>query len=54
MTELRRILCIRLSAVGDVINTLPALESIRRGFPQARIGFVVEDGRLAEKKPAAV
>lgn len=38
-----RILCIRLSAVGDVINTLPALEALRRGFPDAHIGFVVED-----------
>ena len=38
-----RILFIRLSAVGDVINTLPALEALRRGLPDARIGFVVED-----------
>jgi ADP-heptose:LPS heptosyltransferase len=38
-----RVLCIRLSAVGDVVNTLPALEALRRGLPRARIGFVVED-----------
>lgn len=38
-----RILFIRLSAVGDVINTLPALEALRRGFPDAHIGYVVED-----------
>jgi heptosyltransferase-1 len=38
-----RLLCIRLSAVGDVINTLPALEALRRGRPEAFIGFVVED-----------
>jgi heptosyltransferase-1 len=38
-----RILFIRLSAVGDVINTLPALEALRRGLPGARIGFLVED-----------
>ncbi len=38
-----RILFIRLSAVGDVINTLPALEALRRGFPDAFIGYVVED-----------
>ncbi len=38
-----RILVVRLSAVGDVINTLPALEALRRGFPRALIGFVVED-----------
>ena len=38
-----RILFIRLSAVGDVINTLPALEALRRGLPNAFIGYVVED-----------
>jgi 3-deoxy-D-manno-octulosonic-acid transferase/heptosyltransferase-1 len=38
-----RILFVRLSAVGDVINTLPALEAVRRGLPDARIGYVVED-----------
>lgn len=38
-----RILFIRLSAVGDVINTLPALEAVRSGFPRALIGFAVED-----------
>lgn len=39
----QRILCIRLSAVGDVINTLPALEAVRAAFPAATIGFAVED-----------
>ena len=39
----KRVLCIRLSAVGDVINTLPALEALRRGRPDSFIGFVVED-----------
>jgi lipopolysaccharide heptosyltransferase I len=38
-----KILFIRMSAVGDVINTLPALTALRTGFPQARIGFLVED-----------
>lgn len=38
-----RILFIRLSAVGDVINTLPALEALRQSFPQAHIGYLVED-----------
>ncbi len=39
----RKILVIRLSAVGDVVNTLPALQAIRAGYPDAVIGFVVED-----------
>lgn len=38
-----RILAIRLSAVGDVINTLPAVEALRHGLPDAVIGFLVED-----------
>jgi lipopolysaccharide heptosyltransferase I len=36
------ILILRLSALGDVIHTLPAAEAIRRAFPSARIGWVVE------------
>ncbi len=39
----RRILFVRLSALGDVINTLPALDALRRGLPQAHIGYLVED-----------
>lgn len=39
----RRILFIRLSAIGDVINTLPALAALRDAEPDARIGYVVED-----------
>ncbi len=37
------ILIIRLSAIGDVIHTLPALAALRRALPRARIGWVVED-----------
>lgn len=39
----RNILVVRLSAIGDVINTLPAVAAIRSAEPEARIGFVVED-----------
>lgn len=39
----QRILLVRLSAVGDVVNTLPALEAIRSALPEAFLGFVVED-----------
>lgn len=38
-----RILVIRLSAVGDVINTLPMLCALRQGYPNAYIGWIVED-----------
>jgi lipopolysaccharide heptosyltransferase I len=43
VSDAPRILFIRLSAVGDVINTLPALEALRRGLPGAFIGYAVED-----------
>ena len=33
---------IRLSAIGDVINTLPALRLIRKHYPNAHIGWAVE------------
>lgn len=38
-----RILLIRLSAVGDVVNALPTLTLLRRARPNAFIGFAVED-----------
>lgn len=38
-----RILLIRLSAIGDVINTLPALSLLRRARPDAYLAFAVED-----------
>jgi lipopolysaccharide heptosyltransferase I len=38
-----RVLIIRPSSLGDVIRTVPALVSLRRTFPQARIDWVVND-----------
>ncbi len=40
---IRSILLMRLSAVGDVVNTLPAVSAVRAAFPEARIGYLVED-----------
>jgi heptosyltransferase I len=40
---MQRILLIRLSAVGDVINTLPALSLLRKALPRAHLAFLVED-----------
>src|SRR5262245_14087948 len=34
---------IRLSAVGDVVRTLPALTCLRRAFPSAHIAWAVEE-----------
>lgn len=42
MTAVERILILRLSALGDIVHTLPAVEMLRLGFPQARIVWVVE------------
>jgi len=38
-----KILIVRLSAIGDVINTIPALAALRQNFPGSFIGWVVED-----------
>ncbi len=37
-----RILIVRLGAMGDVIHALPAAATLRRGFPEARITWLVE------------
>ncbi len=42
-----RLLIVRLSAMGDVIHTLPAAQALREAFPQAMIGWVIEE-RWAE------
>jgi 3-deoxy-D-manno-octulosonic-acid transferase/heptosyltransferase-1 len=39
----RKILIIRLSAIGDVVRTLPALRALRTKLPDAFIGWAVED-----------
>jgi len=38
-----KILIVKLSAIGDVIHTLPALTALRRHYPDARIDWLVED-----------
>ncbi|HEX6824304.1 MAG TPA: glycosyltransferase family 9 protein [Candidatus Sulfotelmatobacter sp.] len=41
--EIERLLIVRLSAMGDVIHTLPAAEALRKAFPNAIIGWLVEE-----------
>lgn len=43
MPQIRNILIIRLSAIGDVIHVLPCLHALRRAYPRARIGWLVEE-----------
>jgi heptosyltransferase-1 len=45
--RVEHLLIVRLSAMGDVIHTLPAAQVLRRAFPQAMIGWLIEE-RWAE------
>ncbi|MDA8418641.1 MAG: lipopolysaccharide heptosyltransferase I [Desulfobacteraceae bacterium] len=38
-----KILIVKTSAIGDVIHTLPALNCLRRHYPEARIDWLVEE-----------
>jgi heptosyltransferase-1 len=38
------ILIVKLSAIGDVIHTLPALNALRAHYPHAHITWLVEAG----------
>src|SRR5579862_1345551 len=42
-----RILIVRLSAMGDVIHSMPATALLRNAFPTAHIGWIIEE-RWAE------
>jgi heptosyltransferase-1 len=45
--QIERLLIVRLSAMGDVIHTLPAAQALREAFPNAMIGWLIEE-RWAE------
>lgn len=44
---IERLLIVRLSAMGDVIHTLPAAQALRQAFPNSMIGWLIEE-RWAE------
>jgi heptosyltransferase-1 len=46
-SNIERLLIVRLSAMGDVIHTLPAAQALRAKFPEAMIGWLIEE-RWAE------
>jgi heptosyltransferase I len=50
--NIERLLIVRLSSMGDVIHTLPAAQALRAAFPDAMIGWLVEE-RWAELLCAA-
>jgi lipopolysaccharide heptosyltransferase I len=39
----RRILIVRLGALGDVVHALPLLDALRRARPDAQLGWLVEE-----------
>lgn len=52
--EPMKILIVKLSSIGDVIHTLPALAELRRHFPSAELAWVVErsSAQLLRDNPA--
>ncbi len=40
---MKNILIVKLSAIGDVAQALPALEAIKKTFPESRVTWVVEE-----------
>jgi heptosyltransferase-1 len=44
---IKRLLIVRLGSMGDIIHTLPAATALRQAFPEAKIGWVIEE-RWAE------
>ncbi len=41
---IRRILVLKMSALGDIAKTIPTVEALRSAFPQAEIAWVVRRG----------
>lgn len=54
ISSIQSVLIVRLSAHGDVIHTLPLLTAIRKQFPNAKIGWLVDSSAapLLEQHPA--
>lgn len=42
ISQVMKVLIIKLSSIGDVVHTLPAFAAIRQAFPSAEIDWVVE------------
>ncbi len=52
--DFKKILLIKLSALGDVVHTIPVLNKLRRRYPKARIDWLVTPGiaELLRHNPA--
>jgi ADP-heptose:LPS heptosyltransferase len=44
MSAVKRILIIKMSALGDIAKSVPTVDAIRATFPSVRIGWVVRQG----------
>ena len=42
MAAPRSIVIVKISAIGDVLNAVPAAVAVKKAFPEARIGLAVE------------
>ena len=42
MTYLGKILIIKLGSIGDVVNTLPLVNALKAGMPEAELGWLIE------------
>ncbi len=45
--RIESLLVVRLSAMGDIIHTLPAVAALRQAFPHVKLGWLIEE-RWAE------
>jgi lipopolysaccharide heptosyltransferase I len=43
LTSARRILIVRLGALGDIVHALPLLDALRGALPEARLAWLVEE-----------
>ncbi len=42
-SRINSLLIVRLSAMGDIIHTLPAVIALRRAFPHTTLGWLIEE-----------
>ena len=50
---MKKILIVRLSALGDIVHALPVLNALRKKFPDAEIDWLVEENYAATLSLAA-
>lgn len=43
ISRIQRLLIVRLSAMGDIIHTLPAVSALREAFPNVTLGWLVDE-----------